>query len=68
MFKKVAELMSLTSMTRMIDEQRTGIGTLKALGYNKFQISSKYVIYSTLATVLGGGVGTILGYTIFHLL
>lgn len=64
LFFVVAALMSLTSMTRMIDEQRTGIGTLKALGYSKLQISSKYIIYSTLATVLGSIIGTILGYKI----
>lgn len=44
-------------MTRMVEEQRTQIGTLKALGYNKFQIISKYVIYATLATVIGGILG-----------
>ena len=64
MFFVVAALMSLTSMTRMIDEQRTGIGTLKALGYSKLQISSKYLIYAISATVIGSLLGTVLGYKI----
>ena len=39
----VATLISLTSMTRMVEEERTQIGTLKALGYSKIQIASKYM-------------------------
>lgn len=61
-FFVVAALISLTSMTRMVDEQRIQIGTLKAMGYTKFQIASKYIIYSLLATVLGGIIGTIIGF------
>lgn len=61
-FFVVATLISLTSMTRMVEEQRTQIGTLKALGYNKFQIISKYVIYAALATVIGGIVGMCVGF------
>lgn len=64
LFFAVATLMSLTSMTRMVDEQRTLIGTLKALGYNKLQIASKYIIYAILATSIGSVVGSILGYMI----
>ena len=58
----VATLISLTSMTRMVEEQRTQIGTLKALGYNKFQIASKYVIYASLASVIGGILGMCVGF------
>ena len=58
----VATLISLTSMTRMVEEQRTQIGTLKALGYNKLQIASKYIIYATLACVIGGFLGMCVGF------
>ena len=58
----VATLISLTSMTRMVEEQRTQIGTLKALGYNKLQIASKYIIYATLACVIGGILGMCVGF------
>ena len=64
MFFIVATLISLNSMTRMVEEQRTQIGTLKALGYNKFQIISKYVIYATLATVIGGILGMCVGFVL----
>ena len=60
----VATLISLNSMTRMVEEQRTQIGTLKALGYNKFQIISKYVIYAALATVIGGILGMCVGFVL----
>ena len=58
----VAALISLTSMTRMVEEQRVQIGTLKALGYNKLQIASKYIIYAFLATVIGGIIGIAIGF------
>ena len=60
----VATLISLTSMTRMVEEQRVQIGTLKALGYNKFQIASKYVIYASLASVVGGILGMSVGFVL----
>lgn len=60
-FFLVAALISLTSMSRMIEEQRVQIGTLKALGYNKAQISTKYIIYALLATVIGGAAGMVIG-------
>ena len=60
----VATLISLTSMTRMVEEQRTQIGTLKALGYNKVQIASKYVIYASLACVIGGILGMSVGFVL----
>lgn len=56
-FFLVAALVSLTTMTRMVDEQRTEIGTLKALGYSGKAISVKYLIYSGVAAVTGGFAG-----------
>ena len=61
-FFLVAALISLTSMTRMVEEQRMQIGTLKALGYNKFQIISKYILYASLASIIGGVTGMCLGF------
>ena len=63
-FFMVALLISLTSMTMMVEEQRTQIGTLKALGYNKLQIASKYVIYAGLACVIGGVLGMSVGFVL----
>ncbi len=61
-FFLVAALISLTSMSRMVEEERVEIGTLKALGYSKRQISRKYLIYAILATVIGGIIGLIIGF------
>lgn len=60
----VAALISLTSMTRMVEEQRTQIGTLKALGYNGFQITQKYIIYASLACIIGGILGMCVGFVL----
>ncbi len=60
-FFLIATLISLTSMTRMVEEERTQIGTLKALGYSRRQIASKYIIYASLACVLGGSLGMVIG-------
>ncbi len=57
----VAALVALTTMTRMVEEQRTQIGTLKALGYSKLSIASKYILYALLATLIGGVVGVAIG-------
>lgn len=57
----VAAMVSLTTMTRMVEEERTQIGTLKALGYGKLQIAFKYVAYGALATLVGGIVGAYIG-------
>ena len=61
-FFAVAALISLTSMTRMVEEQRTQIGTLKALGYNQFQIMGKYILYASLASIIGGILGMCVGF------
>lgn len=60
-FFLVAALISLTTMTRMVEEQRTQIGTLKALGYSKYDIASKYLNYAFLATVGGSVAGILIG-------
>ncbi|MEG2351366.1 MAG: FtsX-like permease family protein [Bacilli bacterium] len=58
----IATLIGLTSMTRMVEEERMQIGTLKALGYSGFNIAFKYVLYSILATVIGGIIGMSIGF------
>lgn len=60
-FFLVAALISLTTMTRMVEEQRTQIGTMKALGYGKTSIASKYLSYAFLATVGGSIAGVLFG-------
>lgn len=64
-FFLVAALVCLTTMTRMVDEQRINIGTLKGLGYSKYKIASKYIVYSFTASFLGSIVGLAVGYTVF---
>lgn len=61
-FYLVAVLISLTSMTRMIEEERIEIGTLKSLGYTNFQIIGKYINYAFFACLVGGLVGMIVGF------
>ena len=65
LFFLVAALISLTTMTRMVEEERTQIGTLKALGYSKSSIAGKYVFYALLATVGGSVLGVLAGEKIF---
>ena len=65
LFFLVAALISLTSMTRMVEEQRTAIGTMKALGYSKGAIAVKYLGYALLATVGGSVIGVLIGEKIF---
>lgn len=60
-FLLVAALVSFTTMTRMVEEQRTQIGTLKALGYRHYQIGSKFFIYALLAGSIGSAIGLIIG-------
>lgn len=65
LFFLVAALISLTTMTRMVEEQRVQIGTFKALGYSKVAIMSKYLGYALLATIGGSVFGWLLGEKIF---
>ena len=63
-FFLVAALVCLTTMTRMVEEQRVQIGCLKALGYGRGQIAFKYVVYGIAASLIGGIIGLALGATI----
>ncbi|MBQ1333726.1 MAG: FtsX-like permease family protein [Clostridia bacterium] len=65
MFIAVALLVCLTAMTRMVEEQRTQTGVLKALGFSSARIAAQYVIYAAAASVIGGFLGLILGFRIF---
>lgn len=60
-FFAISILVSLISMMRMIEEDRTENGTLKSLGYNNFEITLKYIIYSLLATIIGSISGVFIG-------
>ena len=64
-FFLVAALVCLTTMTRMVEEQRIQIGSLKALGYSRLAISAKYIGYGLLPSVIGGVLGLLIGYTVF---
>ena len=61
LFFLVAALVCLTTMTRMIGEDRTQIGVLKALGYSRYQISMKYMVYSLSSTFIGSLIGVLVG-------
>lgn len=64
-FFLVAALISLTAMTRMVEEQRIQIGTLKALGYSKLSIAGKYIAYALTATLGGSVLGVLFGEKVF---
>lgn len=64
-FFLVAALVSLTTMTRMVQENRIEIGTLKALGYSKTSIVAHYLIYSLSASLIGSLIGISFGYRLF---
>ena len=61
-FFVVAVLICLTTMTRMVEEERGQIGTLKSLGYGDKAIMFKYILYASLATIIGSMIGVIIGY------
>ncbi len=67
-FILVASLVCITTMTRMIEEERTQIGTLKALGYSNGAIISKYLLYSGTGAVIGCGLGVVVGSVIFPMI
>lgn len=64
-FFVVAAFVSLTTMTRMVEEERTQIGTLKALGYGKFTIMMKFILYGFLAAIIGSLIGLYVGQKFF---
>ena len=61
-FILVAALVCCTTMTRMVEEQRTQIGTLKALGYSRFSIIGQYIIYALAASIPGTLIGLMIGF------
>ena len=67
-FFLVAALVATTTMTRMVDENRLQMGTLKALGYSNFSIAGKYLFYAMLATILGSIVGMVVGFVVFPII
>lgn len=60
-FFLIAALVCLTTMTRMVEEERTQMGTMKALGYSSLSIASKYIIYALFASILGSVIGILIG-------
>ena len=60
-FFLVAAFVSLTTMTRMVEEERVLIGTYKALGYSKLAVALKYILYALSATLFGGLIGGYIG-------
>ena len=67
-FLLIAALVCITTMTRMVEEERTQIGTLKALGYSSFAIIFKYIAYAGSAAVVGCGLGVLAGSVVFPLI
>lgn len=64
-FFLVALLVALTTMTRLVEENRTEIGTLKALGFSNGQILAEYLLYAALTSVLGCAIGFAVGFRLF---
>ena len=64
-FFLVAALVASTTMTRMVDENRLQMGTLKALGYSDLQIAGKYLFYGLAASLLGSLAGMVVGFVVF---
>ncbi|WP_035051992.1 FtsX-like permease family protein [Carnobacterium pleistocenium] len=64
-FFLIAALVCLTTMTRMVEEERLQMGTLKALGYSNWDISKKFLVYASVASVLGTVIGLAIGYQVF---
>lgn len=60
-FFLVAALVCLTTMTRMVEEERTQMGTMKALGYSSKAIAAKYIIYALFASIIGAAFGIVIG-------
>ncbi len=67
-FLLIAALVCITTMTRMVEEERTQIGTLKALGYSNAAIIGKYLAYAGSAAIIGCGLGVIIGSVVFPMI
>ncbi len=67
-FFLVAALVALTTMTRMVDENRTQIGVFKALGYSESAITAKYLLYAAIASITGSAIGLFAGFAAIPLL
>ena len=67
-FAQYADRMDAITMTRMVDENRLQMGTLKALGYSNFSIAGKYLFYAMLATILGSIIGMVVGFVVFPII
>lgn len=67
-FFLVAALVCMTTMTRMVDEDRGEMGTLKALGYSRWQIAAKYLIYAGSASIFGSILGCAVGMYVFPMI
>ena len=67
-FLLIASLVCITTMTRMIEEERTQIGTLKALGYSNGAIIGKYLFYAGSSAVIGCSLGSLAGSTVFPII
>lgn len=63
-FLLVAAMVALTTMTRMVDEERIIIGTYKALGYSNIQIAAKYLVYAAIASISGSIIGILIGFQV----
>ena len=61
-FLVVAVMMSLTSMARMVEEDRSLIGTYVGLGYGRLAVASRYLLFALLACLIGGGLGLLAGF------
>ncbi|MEG2382886.1 MAG: FtsX-like permease family protein [Oscillospiraceae bacterium] len=64
-FFLVAALVALTTMTRMVEDERQQIGTMKALGYSRAAITSKYILYALAASLTGSLIGIAVGFQLF---
>ena len=64
-FFLVAALVALTTMTRMVEEERQQVGTLKALGYSTAKIAWKYLLYAAMASIAGSVIGLAVGTRLF---
>ncbi len=65
LFFVVAALMCLNTMARMIEEERTRLGTFKALGFTDTEIIAKYLVYAALASTIGSVAGSFMGFALF---